>query len=390
MHKAMVLPRQMKISGEEPLIGKLIGNVDDSDWQHLANQITSESQFLDQNWYSSWEAKYLPFEHPNTQIEYLSITDINNNMQGVYPYMLISKFGIKIISSAGFYYPFRSILHSTKLTANCAKTFVETIRQEPKGDIIRIGPSEIEQPINQTLKAAFQSYGWMCYEINQGDQQIVTLPGSVDEFKKSLSKNLYKNLKSRLKKLRDLGVVTIEKFNNCSSNEWAQVIEECSNIESQSWLSGDTDVKTRIKGNEAFWKEYLENNDAQRRANIWLLKLNGNPISFTFAIDSGSCRYSISGQYNAQFKKYGIGLLVDYEMLQDSIRAGLMTVNFGLGEAEYKDRWGAKPGSQLVDYVYFRPSIMGYLLYSALKVRETTRSIQYSVSRVRELNRSMH
>ncbi len=43
------------------------------------------------------------------------------------------------------------------------------------------------------------------------------------------SKNLYKNLKSRLKKLRELGAVTIEKFNNCFSNEWAQVIEDCSN-----------------------------------------------------------------------------------------------------------------------------------------------------------------
>ena len=167
---------------EELLIGKLIGNVDDSDWRHLADQVTSESQFLDQNWYSSWESKYLPSEHPNTQINYLSITDINNNMQGVYPYMLVSKFGIKIISSAGFYYPFRLILHSTKLTENCANTFVETIRHEPKGDIVRIGPSEIDQQINQTLKIAFQNYGWMCYEINQGDQQIVTLPGSVDEF----------------------------------------------------------------------------------------------------------------------------------------------------------------------------------------------------------------
>lgn len=69
---------------------------------------------------------------------------------------------------------------------------------------------------------------------------------------------------------------------------------------------------------------------------------------------------------------------------------GFKTVNFGLGEAEYKDRWGAKPGSQLVDYIYFRPGILGYILYSALKIRETTRPIQYSVSRVRETTRPIH
>jgi hypothetical protein len=365
----------MKMSSEGSLVGEFINNVDDSDWLHLAGQVSSEFQFLDQNWFLSWETKYLSFEYPNTHVKYLSITDINKKLQGVYPYMLISKFGLKILSSAGFYFPFRMILHSTKLTASCANTFVETIHHEPKANIVRIGPAEIDQPINHILKSSFQDFGWMCHEINRGDQQIATLPGSVDEFKQSLSKNLHKNLKSRLKKLQKLGVVTIEKFNNCSSNKWAQVIEVCSEIESQSWLSGDTDVKPRIKGKEAFWKKYLENNDAQRRVSIWLVQLNSYPISFTLAIDSGSSRYSISGQYNAQFKKYGVGLLADYEMLQDSIHMGFKTVNFGLGEAEYKDRWGTKPGSQLVDYIYFRPGMLGYLLHSVLKVREATRSI---------------
>jgi len=31
-------------------------------------------------------------------------------------------------------------------------------------------------------------------------------------------------------------------------------------------------------------------------------------------------------------------------MLQDSIRMGIKKVNLGDGDAEYKDRWGAKPG----------------------------------------------
>lgn len=360
---------------ERSLAGEFISNVDDSDWLHLADQVSSEFRFLDQNWYLSWETKYLPFEYPNTQVKYLSITDINKKLQGVYPYMLVSKFGLKILTSAGFYFPFRMILHSTKLTAGCANTFVKTIHNEPKAYIVRIGPMEVDQPINHILKSKFQDFGWMCHEINRGNQQIVILPGSVDEFTRSLSKNLYKNLKRRLKKLRELGEVSIEKFNNCSSGEWAHLIEYCSDIESQSWLSGNTDVKPRIKGNEAFWKKYLENNAAQRRVNIWLVKLNNNPVSFTLAIDSGSSRYNISGQYNAQFKKYGVGLLADYEMLQDSIHMGFKTVNFGLDQAEYKDRWGAKHGSQLVDYIYFRPGMLGYFLHSVLKIWKTLRSI---------------
>jgi hypothetical protein len=265
------------------------------------------------------------------------------------------------------------VLHSTKLTASCANAFVEAIHYKTRENIIRIGPADIDQPINHLLKSKFQDFGWMCHEINRGTQQIVTLPGSVNEFKQSLSKDLSKNLKRRLKKLRENGVVTIEKYNNCPSRKWAQIIDDCSDVEGQSWLFNDTNGKLRIKGKEAFWKKYLENNNVQKHVNIWLVKLNNYPISYTFAIDSGLCRYSISGQYNAQFKKYGVGLLADYEMLQDSIHMGIKTVNFGDGDDEYKDRWGAKSGSQLVDYIYFRPDMLGRLLYSVLKVSEIAR-----------------
>ena len=341
--------------------------------QHLASQVSPEYKFMSQGWYSSWGSKYLPSEHPNSHIKYISITDMNDKLQGVYPCVVIPKFGFNVLSAAGFYYPFRTILHSSELTTDCANAIVETVNYEIKENIIRMGPTNIDEPINQIIKRKFKDLGWMCNEINHGAQQIITLPSYVDEFKQSLGKSLRKNLKRRLKQLQELGEVTIEKFNNCSSEEWTMLVDDCSDIESQSWLFSDAKGKMRIKGKESFWKEYLKGKDAQRRVNIWLVKLNGHPISFTLAIDSGLCRYSIAGQYNAQFKKYGVGLLADYEMLQDSINMGIKTVNLGDGDFEYKDRWGAKPGSQLADYIYFRPNMLGRLLYSALKVSKIAR-----------------
>lgn len=348
----------------------IVNEIDNSAWQYLTDEISPEFQFMDQSWYSSWGSKYLPSEHPNSYLKYISIFDINNKLQCAYPCMLISKFGFKILSAAGFYYPFRTVLHSTKLTSSCANAFVETVHYEIKENILRIGPASIDQPINQILQSKFENLGWMCHKINRGTQQVVMLPGCVDEFEQLLSRNLKKNLKRRLRKLQELGEVSIEKFSNCSYNEWVQLIDICSEIESQSWLLSDNNGKTRIKGKESFWKQYLESNNAKRSVNIWLVKLGAIPVSFSLAIDSGSSRYSISGQYDTQFKKYGVGLLADYQMLQDSIHAGIKTVNFGDGDAEYKERWGAKPGSKLVDYIYFRPNLLGRLLYSVLRASE--------------------
>jgi hypothetical protein len=110
---------------------------------------------------------------------------------------LTSKFWFKILSAAGFYYPFRIVLRSAKSTDSCAAAFVEIVNNEIKENIIRIGPTDTEQPVNNILESKFRDFGWMCHKINRGTQQIIILPDSVNEFKQSLSKNLYKNLKRR-------------------------------------------------------------------------------------------------------------------------------------------------------------------------------------------------
>ena len=120
------------MSNEESLVGVFSSKIDDISWQYLAEQVSSEFQFMGQSWYSSWESKYLPLELPDASIKYLSIVDINNKLQGVYPCILTLKFGLKILSAAGFYYPFRMVLHSAKSTASCATAFVETVNNEIK------------------------------------------------------------------------------------------------------------------------------------------------------------------------------------------------------------------------------------------------------------------
>jgi hypothetical protein len=40
-------------------VGIFVSKIDDIARQYLAEQVSSEFQFMDQSWYSSWESKYL-------------------------------------------------------------------------------------------------------------------------------------------------------------------------------------------------------------------------------------------------------------------------------------------------------------------------------------------
>ena len=52
------------------------------------------------------------------------------------------------------------------------------------------------------------------------------------------------------------------------------------------------------------------------------------------------------------------------------ITFNFLKVNPRDGDAEYKNRWGAKSGSQLIDYIYSYPGILGHLLHLEIKIRD--------------------
>ena len=57
-------------------------------------------------------------------------------------------------------------------------------------------------------------------------------------------------------------------------------------------------------------------------------------------------------------------------VIEDAIEKGIKKLNMGYGFASYKQRWNAEPTSDLVDYFYFRPNLIGGLLYLGSQLKE--------------------
>ena len=351
------------------LSGKNVEEIFGYQWDDFSKKVSPDLQFLNENWYSTWENKYLPRLNPGSQVKYLSLFDGGNNLQGTFPYVEFSRFGLKILSAAGLYYPFRSILFSSEFPSDCAAAFVRTIDGGYRNNIIRIGPTLEEEVANKILKKLFLDRGWKCIQINNGRTHIVKLPDSMEEFRKSLGRKFNYNLRKRKKDLGKLGDVEFIRFNNCDSQVWGKIVDDCVSIEQRSWLASDENAEMRISENREFWKHYLRSSDASMRTVVWMITLNGEPISFCFAIDSGDCRYTFSGHYDEKFKKYGVGIISYSYMFEDAIKAGMKIVDMGWGEADYKDRWGAELGSQITDYIYFPPKVIGRLAYLGFKLK---------------------
>ena len=357
------------MSASIALSGKSVEAIYNDQWDRFSKSVSPDLQFLNRCWFSTWEQDYLPSLNPDSHIKYISLFDSCDNMHGTFPYVEFSRFGLKILSMAGLYYPFRSILFSAEIASDCANAFVTTIHESYRNSIIRIGPTVEDELANKIIKGYFLDLGWKCYQMDRGKTNIICLPNSIDEYHNILGKKYIKNIRRSERNLGKLGEVRCERFNNCDPEVWADVIDRCAKIEKRSWLASDDDAEMRIAENRDYWKHYLEFNDASQRAVIWLVSLDGEPIAYSFSIDSGDCRYSFSGHYDEEFKKYGPGIIVDRCMYEDAITSGIKTIDMGWGEADYKDRWGAKPGSRITDYIYFPPNMIGQIAYSGLKLK---------------------
>ena len=301
---------------------RAIDNLRNDQWNEIASSVAPNLRFLNKDWYATWELNYLPRLKAKSQIKYYSLFDHNSAMLGIFPFVEFSKYGFNIMSAAGFYYPFRSILFSTNHASDCAKAFVDTIHESSRNKIVRMGPVVEDDIVNIEISRLLLNLGWKCYQTDHGRTHIIDLPSNTTKYNNSLNKKFVSNIRNKKRKLEAAGNVQYIKYNNCESKTWENVLDQCSSIEKKSWLARDKDAELRITENLAYWKNYLQSDDASRRTFVIIIELNGQPIAFDFSIDSGDCRYGFFSHYDEKFKKFGAGILTLYFMIEDAINAG--------------------------------------------------------------------
>jgi CelD/BcsL family acetyltransferase involved in cellulose biosynthesis len=305
-------------------------------------------------------------------VEYLATRDARGTPLGVLPFVVIRMPGLRILSLAGYYYPLRSIPMHARHCEAVGRSMAAALASRRGTAAIRLGPVEEHDPAPPALLEALRAHGWSHLTIDHGPQLIVPLPSTFDEFHQSLGRNLRRNIRKGINRMRREGETTVKAFRNLPPGRWNAVIDEVARVEAESWLPrGAGEPRFLGDRNRCFWKCVLRDPRTSASAGAWLLYFKGEPVAFTFAIDSGGCRYNFAGQHAEAVDRYGTGWIVDQDLFRDAIDGhGLASVNLGDGWAHYKCRWGAEAGARLLDYIVFPPSIKGRLFHLAMRIRQ--------------------
>ena len=356
--------------GNDSVIGKVVE--DKSDIKLHAENISTpnELQFLNLDWYVAWGERYVALNHSNTPVSYVSLESATGNVIGVCPYVLEPYYGFKVFSLAGYYYPFRSIIVDKNSIVDCAKALAKTLHHAKLTNVVRLGPLEQKSAIAQNIEKAFKNKKWFCHKVIHGQQHAIRLPNNFEEYSAQLSKKMLGNMRREKNKLHKLGDVRYEKYTALTPAEWGSVIDDCAKVERNSWVNQADNGKSVMYNEEAFWKRLLQNEETSQRITILITYLDDQPISYNVALDSGDWRYGLSAHFDDAYKKYGVGGATHMLVIEDAIKNNIKHLNMGYGFASYKHRWNAEPDSDLVDYFYFRPNLIGGLLYLGSQLKE--------------------
>jgi len=343
-----------------------------ADWAAISAGVDEEQRFLDKNWFESWSEAYLPKPRMQGPVQYLVTRDAQGEALGALPFVVVRVAGLRILSLAGFYYPLRGIPMHAEHRDEVCRSMAATLRSYRGAAALRLGPVEDEDASVRALVEALGAHGWSRQIVDHGPQQIVPLAATFDEFSFGLGQNLRRNIRKGVNRMRREGETEVKAFRGLPAGEWDRVIEDLALVEARSWLAhGAGEPRFLGESNLRFWKRLLRDPRTGRNAGAWLLYHKGEPVAFSFAIDSGGCRYNFAGQHAEAVDRYGTGWIVDNDLFRDAIDGhGLKSVNLGDGWAHYKCRWGAVAGARLLDYIAFPPSVRGRLFHLAMRLRQ--------------------
>ena len=251
----------------------------------------------------------------------------------------------------GAYWPFRSAVVSADASwSELAAMLAHAGTRAALSPMWRMGPVHADEPATVALVRAAKRARWTVLTRSLGHS--FGLDVRDEEFPR---KSTMKRLSGYRRRLEALGEVRIE---TVSGTGWTtSVFESLGEIEAASWVGISTDgsgAKCLRPDQRAMWQRVVADPVLAQALSATILWLDDKPVAFSFDLTCGDRQYAIASSFDARFGDHRVGKIVTYHQLAGARDAGIAYVDFGTGDSGYKREIGARPGSEIHDYLFVR------------------------------------
>lgn len=163
----------------------------------------------------------------------------------------------------------------------------------------------------------------------------IRLGCSFDEYlKKTKSSKRRRELKRKKRKVLELGSVDFEAY--VGDQITPEIITRMADIQEKSWMKrrGAADL------NQPFFRKLVIEMSRAGFARAWIIRINGSDVVFGLGYVAHRQFYYLRTAFKLSCgSSLSVGSLLTSWLVQDACDSGILSFDFGLGDAEYKQFW---------------------------------------------------
>ena len=336
-------------------------------WQRIVDLSSAEKGFLRKEWFQAWTVFNDTDNNWHKEICYKFISNGEDN-HVILPYSFQEIGPFKFASLAGNFFPFRSI-PNTRAESKLINIVADYITQINGIYGMRFGSVNKSDEFIKELMSCLKDRGWKVTNTSLGYEYGFKLPSNEKEYLEGISSKRRKKIRYYGRKLADCGEVEFKFYKSEKPDTWQEVFKDLATIESNAWISETGEPRFLGNLNQVFWNELVTHQWYSDALSIWILYLNGKPVSHDVAIDTENVRYAIAGSYDEEVAKFRTGVQLELKAVGHAIDEGIGLINSGLGDSGYKTDLGYEQCGEIVEVIAFPPNFRGNLAYILARVK---------------------
>lgn len=183
--------------------------------------------------------------------------------------------------------------------------------------------------------AAGRGYRVLTRELERSP--FVRTDGEWEAYERGLSRNLRGDVRRRIRRLSELGVMSVEVVDGSEGLD--DYLAEGFRVEAAGW-KGERDTAIASQPDtERFYREVA----GWARERGWLrlafLRVEGRAIAFHYCMEHEGVHYFIKGGHDSSYDSFSPGKVLTYEMLLRAFSSELRSYEFLGGEDPWKQLW---------------------------------------------------
>ena len=157
------------------------------------------------------------------------------------------------------------------------------------------------------------------------------------DYFKNRQRRFKEQLKSRFKKLEELGKVRLERYQN--SDDLKMVLEQVFDVASKTWKAKDGTALSSTAQLKGFYTELAHTAAKEGWLDLSILYINDMPLVFEYCLKFKDKLLLLKTEFDEGYRSFGIGNIIQWKLLESIYEDSIKEFDFLGPSSRWKNYW---------------------------------------------------